>query len=178
MKYENGFDKWLIRARDTSLVSVLVFIVLALLGISTFTHSIYNLVTIAGEAYSEETNAVSYDYQTKEALIEAARLVDRFFISIENAKDVHEITKEYDNYIEIKASLNSLLLRNEIRALNDESVEAIRALSGQWGLVERIFKSYPKKDMKDMNIISQKIMHAAFRTALQLEESKKQPPNK
>ncbi len=65
-----------------------------------------------------------YDETVKNEIVRIAGEVDKFFIELQEM-DVSERTyiKAKEKYLAIEADLNSLLTKNEIRALNNQSIK-------------------------------------------------------
>jgi hypothetical protein len=74
-----------------------------------------------------------YDDQTERDTFAAARAVDQFYGDLLEARpDARRYAKFADRYVEIETTLRALLLRNEVRPLNDDSAEIVRNILTAW----------------------------------------------
>lgn len=88
------------------------------------------LMTTAGCTYRYVSQ---YDPEVEEEIYIISKKVDVFFGKLlETSKDERTYQQFKNEYIEIEADLRLLLRRNEIRALNDETVAQIKTTLELW----------------------------------------------
>lgn len=76
-----------------------------------------------------------YDEKTEEAIFDASKLVDQFYGRLlDTAEDEREYSKFSEQYILIESELKTLVFRNKVRSLNEDST----------GICERILKLWRK----------------------------------
>ena len=74
-----------------------------------------------------------YDDQTERETFTAARAVDLFYGEILEARpDARSYAKFSERYVQLEAELRGLVLRNEVRPLNEDSVEIARNILTLW----------------------------------------------
>ncbi len=74
-----------------------------------------------------------YDDQTERETFAAARAVDLFYGGILEARsDARRYAKFSDRYVQVEAELRGLVLRNEVRPLNEDSVEIAHNILTLW----------------------------------------------
>ena len=74
-----------------------------------------------------------YDARTEEHILQDARMVDHFYAELQ---DVPEAKRYYvlfgPKYREIEAELRSLVLRNKVRRLNEDSTQISLKILDEW----------------------------------------------
>ena len=74
-----------------------------------------------------------YDDQTGREIFAAARSVDQFYGELLEARtDARRYAKVADRYVQIETELRAVVLRNEVRPLNEDSVEIARNILTLW----------------------------------------------
>ena len=74
-----------------------------------------------------------YDDQTEREIFAAARTVDQFYGELLEARaDARRYARFADRYVQIETELRALVLRNEVRPLNEDSVEIARNILTLW----------------------------------------------
>lgn len=74
-----------------------------------------------------------YDDQTEREIFAAARTVDQFYGELLEARtDARRYAKFADRYVQVETELRALVLRNEVRPLNEDSVEIVRNILTLW----------------------------------------------
>lgn len=75
----------------------------------------------------------AYDANTEEAIFKCAKLVDRFYgelLEVDEGK--RQYAKFANEYVAIEAEINSLVLRNKVRSLNEDSVDIAERILRLW----------------------------------------------
>jgi hypothetical protein len=74
-----------------------------------------------------------YNARTEEQIFHDARQVDLFYSELQ---DTPEASRHYSTfapkYREVEAELHSLVLRNKVRKLNEDSTEIAQQILGEW----------------------------------------------
>lgn len=74
-----------------------------------------------------------YDEQTQQAIFAAARAVDQFYAEmLETDPGKRPYSRFSERYVQVGTELRALLLRNEVRPLNDDSTSIARTLVSLW----------------------------------------------
>jgi len=74
-----------------------------------------------------------YDAKTEEQMFAAAKRVDTFYGKLlEVQEDKREYSMFSGDYIAIEADLNSLVLRNKVRELNEDSIKISETILKLW----------------------------------------------
>lgn len=74
-----------------------------------------------------------FDARTQEQIFNDARLVDQFYSELQDTPEDRRIYSAFGSkYREIEAELRSLVLRNKVRKLNEDSTEISQKIVDQW----------------------------------------------
>jgi hypothetical protein len=74
-----------------------------------------------------------YDANTQEHIFKCAKLVDQFYLELlEVDEGKRQYAKFADRYVAIEAELNSLVFRNKVRSLNEDSVDIAEGILKLW----------------------------------------------
>ncbi len=75
----------------------------------------------------------AYDANTEEAIFKCAKFVDQFYGGLLEADEgKRQYAKFANEYVAIEAEINSLLLRNKVRSLNEDSVDIAEKILNLW----------------------------------------------
>lgn len=170
MAEETRVEVLLKRIKNNRWLSYAIVAGIAFLGVVSFAKGVREAGEILGEAFSSASLGAQYDASTKEALLAAARKVDGFFLTIEASPKKTTFADVAPTFLEIKADLRSILLRNQVRPLNEIAVRQSELLLDSWGDVEKLLRIGVSKDGARMARV---IMFVAFTATLRLEEAKK-----
>ena len=113
-----------------------------------------------------------YDAAVAESIIEVAQRVDTFYTRLlETPQDERKYVKSVDNYIAIEVELRSLVMRNKIRRLNDESIEIAETTLEKWSKYK---KAHKENDLyKDALVLLHRERFTKLFTAMAIAEEAK-----
>ena len=75
----------------------------------------------------------AYDEKTEEAIFDASKLVDQFYGKLlDTAEDEREYSKFSEQYVLIESELKTLVFRNKVRSLNDDSTDKCERILKLW----------------------------------------------
>lgn len=115
----------------------------------------------------------TYDIKTEEAIFKSAKLIDQFYGTLlETPENQREYAKFSDIYVSIEAELNSLVLRNKVRTLNEDSIEISERILKLW---QKHKERHKKKDTYSSGNakLDRKRFERMFAYALRAEGAKK-----
>src|SRR6266704_2036402 len=84
----------------------------------------------------------SYDAKTEEEIFRLSKVVDEFYGQLlEKPAKERAYSSFADVYVKIEADLNSLVLRNKVRQLNEDSTDIAERILGLWHKYKERHKS-------------------------------------
>jgi hypothetical protein len=132
------------------------------------------LVIIQGCSYRL---IAAYDEKTEEAIFASAKEVDQFYGRLLEAKEEERLYSKYsEEYVRIEAQLNSLVLRNKVRGLNDDSTDISERILRLW---RRYKDKHQEKDTYKTGVakLDRKRFERMFSYAVRAEGAKKPADN-
>lgn len=159
------------RLKNNRFVSILIVVGVVLSSLLAFAKGLEEAGKLFGKAFAQSSLIAQYDNQTKEALLAVAREVDLFFLTIESKNEPPHFKEVAPEFMEIKADLRSLLMRNQVRPLNSISARQTKLLIEQWSYVEKLLK-LPERSSPAAMSIAREIMFQAFDATIRLEVAK------
>ncbi len=116
-----------------------------------------------------------YDEKTEEAIFNASKLVDQFYGTLqETDADQRKYQKFSERYVLIESELNSLVLRNAVRAMNEDSTDIAERILKLW---KKYKERHKKKDSYSTGMarLDRKRFMRMFSYAVRAEGAKKPP---
>ena len=118
-----------------------------------------------------------YDATVAESIIVAAQKVDTFYGRLlETPIDDRMYGNFVDNYIVIEVELRSLVMRNKLRPLNDESIEIAETTLEKWSKYKQAHKD--KDSYKDALVLLHRKRFTKLFTAMAIAEEAKRLTSK
>ena len=114
-----------------------------------------------------------YDAKTEEVIFASAKAVDKFYCALlEDAESERRYSKYSAQYVEIEAELNSLVLRNKVRDLNEDSTDIAERILKLW---QKYKERHKDKDTYKTGVakLDRKRLQRMFAYAVRAEGAKK-----
>lgn len=162
MEPPSRVDLLLRRIKDNRFLSVLIVIGIVCLGLISFVEGLQK----AGQVFGFGQSRAAYDVHTKESIIATAKKVDSLLLEIETSNKAVFLQDVQKQFLEVEAELRSLLLRNEVQALNDEAVTIAKLQLDQWTRVREQLKLGMNPSVA---ALTREIMATMFRSQLMVE---------